>query len=278
MKLVRFGPRGREKPGLLDGQGALRDLSGIVSGLGWDEISPAGLRRLQKLNPESLPRVRGKPRLGVPYAGISKIVAIGLNYRDHARESNMPIPKEPVIFMKATTCINGPFDPLIRPPGSTKMDWEVELGVVIGREARRVDAARGLDHVAGYCSFNDVSERAFQLEMGGQWDKGKGCDSFGPIGPWLVTRDEVPDPQNLRLWLAVNGERMQDSSTAEMIFPVAELVSYVSRFMTLNPGDLIVTGTPPGVGMARGRFLQAGDVVTLGVEGLGEQRQVVQAA
>ncbi len=278
MKLVRFGARGREKPGLLDGQGALRDLSGIVSCLGWDEISPAGLRRLQELNPESLPKVRGKPRLGVPYAGISKIVAIGLNYRDHARESNMPIPKEPVIFMKATTCINGPFDPLLKPPGSAKMDWEVELGVVIGREARRVDAARGLDYVAGYCTFNDVSERAFQLEMGGQWDKGKGCDSFGPIGPWLVTRDEVPDPQNLKLWLAVNGERMQDSSTAEMIFPVAELVSYVSRFMTLNPGDLIVTGTPPGVGMARGRFLQVGDVVTLGVEGLGEQRQVVQAA
>ncbi|MBL8485606.1 MAG: fumarylacetoacetate hydrolase family protein [Rhodocyclaceae bacterium] len=278
MKLVRFGPRGREKPGIIDPSGALRDLSGVVGGIGWEEISPAGLRRLARLDPGALPKVRGRPRLGVPYAGISKIVAIGLNYRDHARESNMPIPKEPVVFMKATTCINGPFDPLLKPAGSTKMDWEVELGVVIGREARRVDAARALDHVAGYCTFNDVSERAFQLEMGGQWDKGKGCDSFGPIGPWLVTRDEVPDPQNLRLWLAVNGERMQDSSTAEMIFPCAELVSYVSRFMTLNPGDLIVTGTPPGVGMGRGRFLQAGDVVTLGVDGLGEQRQVVRQA
>ena len=278
MKLVRFGPRGREKPGIIDREGILRDLSGVVPGIGWDEISPAGLRRLARLDPLALPKVSGRPRLGVPYAGISKIVAIGLNYRDHARESNMPIPKEPVVFMKATTCINGPFDPLLKPPGSTKMDWEVELGVVIGREARRVDAARALDYVAGYCTFNDVSERAFQLEMGGQWDKGKGCDSFGPIGPWLVTRDEVPDPQNLHLWLAVNGERMQDSSTAEMIFPCAEVVSYVSRFMTLNPGDLIVTGTPPGVGMARGRFLQVGDVVTLGVQGLGEQRLRVRAA
>ena len=278
MKLVRFGPRGREKPGIIDREGILRDLSGVVPGIGWDEISPAGLRRLARLDPLALPKVSGRPRLGVPYAGISKIVAIGLNYRDHARESNMPVPKEPVVFMKATTCINGPFDPLLKPPGSTKMDWEVELGVVIGREARRVDAARALDYVAGYCTFNDVSERAFQLEMGGQWDKGKGCDSFGPIGPWLVTRDEVPDPQDLRLWLDVNGERMQDSSTAEMIFPCAELVGYVSRFMTLNPGDLMVTGTPPGVGMARGRFLQPGDVVTLGVEGLGEQRLEVRAA
>ncbi len=278
MKLARFGPRGREKPGVIDRDGSLRDLSGVIRDIGWDEISPAGLRRLARLNPQDLPQVPGKPRLGVPYTGISKIVAIGLNYRDHARESNMPIPKEPVIFMKATTCINGPFDDLLKPVGSTKMDWEVELGVVIGREARRVDAARALDYVAGYCAFNDVSERAFQLEMGGQWDKGKGCDSFGPIGPWLVTRDEVPDPQNLHLWLAVNGERMQDSSTAEMIFPCAEVVSYVSRFMTLNPGDLIVTGTPPGVGMARGRFLQVGDVVTLGVQGLGEQRLRVRAA
>jgi 2-keto-4-pentenoate hydratase/2-oxohepta-3-ene-1,7-dioic acid hydratase in catechol pathway len=221
--------------------------------------------------------VRGKPRLGVPFTGISKIVGIGLNYRAHAIEAKMPIPAEPVMFMKATTCITGPCDPILMPVGSTKLDWEVELGLVIGRETRQVTQARALDHVAGYCVFHDVSERAFQLERGGQWDKGKGCDSFGPIGPWLVTRDEIADPQQLRLWLDVNGERMQDSSTADMIFSCAEIVSYVSRFMTLLPGDVICTGTPQGVGMGRGRFLQVGDRVRLGVEGLGTQEQTVLA-
>ena len=278
MKLVRFGPKGREKPGLIDAAGTLRDLSAHIPDIGWNELSAAGQKRLRALNPLSLPKVRGKPRLGVPFTGISKIVGIGLNYRAHAVEANMPIPAEPVMFMKATTCITGPCDPILMPVGSTKLDWEVELGVVIGHEARHVPLARALDHVAGYCVFHDVSERTFQLERGGQWDKGKGCDSFGPIGPWLVTKDEVADPQQLRLWLDVNGERMQDSTTADMIFSCAEIVSYVSRFMTLLPGDVICTGTPQGVGMGRGRFLKIGDQLRLGVDGLGEQRQTVVAA
>jgi 2,4-diketo-3-deoxy-L-fuconate hydrolase len=278
MKLVRFGPRGREKPGLIAADGTLRDLSAHVAGIGWNEISAAGRKRLRALNPATLPLVRGKPRYGVPFTGISKIVGIGLNYRAHAIEAKMPIPAEPVMFMKATTCITGPNDPILKPVDSTKLDWEVELGLVIGRETRRVSEAKALDHLAGYCVFHDVSERAFQLERGGQWDKGKGCDSFGPIGPWLVTKDEIADPQALRLWLEVNGERMQDSSTADMIFSCAEIVSYVSRFMTLLPGDVICTGTPQGVGMGRGRFLKPGDKVRLGVEGLGEQEQMVIAA
>jgi len=278
MKLVRYGAKGREKPGLIATDGSLRDISGHVADIGWDELSPAGQQRLRALDPRTLPSVPGNPRLGVPFTGISKIVGIGLNYRAHAREAGMPIPTEPVMFMKATTCINGPDDPILMPVGSTKLDWEAELGIVIGSEARYVDLARALDHVAGYCTFHDVSERAFQLERGGQWDKGKGCDSFGPIGPWLVTRDEVPDPQTLRLWLEVNDERMQDSTTADMIFSCAEIVSYVSRFMTLLPGDLICTGTPQGVGMGRGRFLKLGDRVRLGVEGLGEQHQTVVAS
>ncbi|MFH1871170.1 MAG: fumarylacetoacetate hydrolase family protein [Pseudomonadota bacterium] len=278
MKLVRFGPRGREKPGLIDAAGTLRDLSAHVAGIGWNELAAAGQKRLRALNPASLPKVRGTPRLGVPFTGISKIVGIGLNYRAHALEAKMPIPAEPVVFMKATTCISGPNDPILMPIGGSKLDWEVELGLVIGRETRNVTEARALDHIAGYCVFHDVSERAFQLERGGQWDKGKGCDSFGPIGPWLVTRDEVADPQRLRLWLDVNGERMQDSSTADMIFSCAEIVSYVSRFMTLLPGDVICTGTPQGVGLGRGRFLQLGDRLRLGVEGLGEQQQTVIAA
>jgi 2,4-diketo-3-deoxy-L-fuconate hydrolase len=278
MKLVRYGPSGQEKPGLIAADGTLRDLSSQVVDIGWAELSDAGQARLRALNASTLPNVGGKPRLGVPFTGISKIVGIGLNYRAHALEAKMPIPAEPVVFMKATTCITGPGDPIIKPVDSTKLDWEVELGIVIGREARHVDTAMALDHVAGYCVFHDVSERAFQLERGGQWDKGKGCDSFGPIGPWLVTRDEVPDPQALRLWLDVNGERMQDSSTADMIFSCAEIVSYVSRFMTLLPGDVICTGTPQGVGMGRGRFLQVGDRLRLGVEGLGVQEQAVVAA
>ena len=277
MKLVRFGPRGSEKPGLLAADGKLRDLSGHVADIGWNELSPAGQRQLRALDPANLPLVRGKPRLGVPFTGISKIIGIGLNYRAHALEAKMPIPTEPVVFMKATTCITGPGDSILMPIGSTKLDWEVELGIVIGREARQVSKAKALDHVAGYCVFHDVSERAFQLERGGQWDKGKSCDSFGPIGPWLVTRDEVADPQRLHLWLEVNGERMQDSTTADMIFSCAEIVSYVSRFMTLLPGDVICTGTPQGVGIGRGRFLQVGDRVRLGVEGLGEQEQTVVA-
>jgi 2-keto-4-pentenoate hydratase/2-oxohepta-3-ene-1,7-dioic acid hydratase in catechol pathway len=277
MKLVRFGPKGREKPGLIDAAGTLRDLSAHVADIGWNELSAAGQKRLRALDPATLPIVRGTPRLGVPFTGISKIVGIGLNYRAHALEAKMPIPAEPVVFMKATTCISGPDDPLLMPIDSTKLDWEVELGIVIGRETRHVSEARALDQVAGYCTFHDVSERAFQIERGGQWDKGKGCDSFGPIGPWLVTRDEVADPQRLRLWLDVNGERMQDSSTADMIFSCAEIVSYLSRFMTLLPGDVICTGTPQGVGMGRGRFLQIGDRVKLGVEGLGEQEQTVIA-
>jgi 2-keto-4-pentenoate hydratase/2-oxohepta-3-ene-1,7-dioic acid hydratase in catechol pathway len=277
MKLVRYGPKGREKPGLIDASGTLRDLSGHVADIGWNELSTAGQKRLRALNPATLPAVRGKPRFGVPFTGISKIVGIGLNYRAHALEANMPIPAEPVMFMKATTCITGPNDPILMPIGSTKLDWEAELGIVIGRESRHVAQAQALDHVAGYCVFHDVSERAFQLERGGQWDKGKGCDSFGPIGPWLVTKDEVADPQQLHLWLDVNGERMQDSSTADMVFSCAEIVSYVSRFMTLLPGDVICTGTPQGVGMGRGRFLKIGDRVRLGVEGLGEQEQTVVA-
>jgi 2-keto-4-pentenoate hydratase/2-oxohepta-3-ene-1,7-dioic acid hydratase in catechol pathway len=277
MKLVRYGLKGREKPGLIDATGTLRGLSGHVADIGWTELSAAGQKRLRALNPATLPIVPGKPRLGVPFTGISKIVGIGLNYRAHALEAKMPIPTEPVVFMKATTCITGPSDPILMPVGSTKLDWEVELGIVIGCETRRITEAQALDHVAGFCVFHDVSERAFQLERGGQWDKGKSCDSFGPIGPWLVTKEDVPDPQRLRLWLDVNGERMQDSSTADMIFSCAEIVSYVSGFMTLLPGDVICTGTPQGVGIGRGRFLQIGDKVALGVEGLGEQQQAVIA-
>jgi len=277
MKLVRYGLKGREKPGLIDAAGTLRDLSGHVADIGWNELSAPGQKRLRALNPGTLPAVRGKPRLGVPFTGISKIVGIGLNYRAHALEAKMPIPAEPVMFMKATTCITGPNDPILMPIGSTKLDWEAELGIVVGRETRYVTKAKALDHVAGYCVFHDVSERAFQIERGGQWDKGKGCDSFGPIGPWLVTSDEVADPQQLRLWLDVNGQRMQDSTTADMIFSCAEIVSYVSGFMTLLPGDVICTGTPQGVGMGRGFYLKLGDRVRLGVEGLGEQEQTVIA-
>jgi 2-keto-4-pentenoate hydratase/2-oxohepta-3-ene-1,7-dioic acid hydratase in catechol pathway len=277
VKLVRYGAKGREKPGLIEGDGTLRDLSGLIDTIGGSVLSAAGQKRLRALDPAALPKVRGTPRLGVPFTGISKIVGIGLNYRQHALEAGMSIPTEPVVFMKATTCINGPFDPLQMPIGSTKMDWEVELGIVIGRETRYVSEANALKHVAGYCVFHDVSERAFQLERGGSWDKGKGCDSFGPIGPWLVTADEVADPQRLRLWLDVNGQRMQDSSTADMIFSCAEIVSYLSRFMTLLPGDLIATGTPQGVGMGRGVFFKPGDEVRLGIDGIGEQRQRVIA-
>jgi 2,4-diketo-3-deoxy-L-fuconate hydrolase len=280
MKLVRYGRSGREKPGMIDADGVVRDLSGMVPGIDSNTLSPRGLAALRRVAPAALPKVRGAPRLGVPYTGISKIVGVGLNYADHARETGMATPPEPILFMKATTCIGGPFDDIVLPPGSVKTDWEVELGVVIGSVARRVTVDKALAHVAGYTVINDVSEREFQIEHGGQWDKGKGCDSFGPIGPWLVTRDEIADPQSLRLWLELNGRRMQDSSTRNMVFGVAELVSYISRFMTLLPGDVIATGTPPGVGLGMKPpcYLKPGDTVRLGVEGLGVQQQKVVGA
>jgi 2-keto-4-pentenoate hydratase/2-oxohepta-3-ene-1,7-dioic acid hydratase in catechol pathway len=280
MKLVRYGTNGREKPGLIDSEGRLRDLSVAIDTIDQRTLSPQGLNRLRRIAPESLPRVKGSPRLGVPFVGISKIVGVGLNYRDHAKEAGMPIPAEPILFMKATTCIGGPYDPIVLPPGSQKTDWEVELAIVIGSVARHVSVERALDHVAGYCVANDVSEREYQLERGTQWDKGKGCDTFGPLGPWLVSADEVADPQNLHLWLELNGERMQDGNTSNMIFGCAELVAYISRFMTLLPGDVILTGTPPGVGlgMRPPRYLKAGDRLRLGIDGLGVQAQTVTAS
>jgi len=279
MKLCRYGKNGFEKPGMIDAQGNIRDLSAVVAQIDQGTISPAGLAKLRKIKAETLPLVRGEPRLGVPYVGISKFVAIGLNYADHAREANMPIPPEPVVFMKATTSINGPNDRVMIPRHSTKLDWEVELGVVLGKKAQYVPEEKALDYVAGYCIVNDVSERAFQLQSS-QWDKGKGCDTFGPIGPWLVTTDEIRDPQNLDMWLDVNGRRMQKGNTRTMIFGVAKLVSYCSRYMTLLPGDIITTGTPPGVGMGMKPepvWLRPGDVMNLGIQGLGEQRQDVVA-
>ena len=279
MKLCRFGKNGYEKPGIIDSQGMLRDLSSVVQQIDQDTISPKGLAKLRKIRPESLPLIKTEPRLGVPYIGISKFVAIGLNYSDHAAESNLPVPSEPVVFMKATTCISGPNDDIVQPKDSTKLDWEVELGVVIGAKAQYVGEERALEHVAGYAIVNDVSERAFQLATS-QWDKGKGFDTSGPIGPWLVTTDEIPNPQALEMWLDVNSERMQTGNTRTMIFSVAKIVSHVSQYMTLLPGDIITTGTPPGVGMGKKPepiWLNPGDVVTLGIQGLGEQRQRVVA-
>ncbi|AMO23872.1 fumarylacetoacetate hydrolase family protein [Ramlibacter solisilvae] len=277
MKLVRYGNPGKEKPGLIDADGRLRDLSAVVPDIGPAQLGATALAKLRKLNPAKLPAVRGKPRFGCPVTGIGKFVAIGLNYADHAAESGVPIPKEPVVFMKSTSCIQGPDDPVMLPKGSVKTDWEVELGVVIGTRARYVTKKDALSHVAGFCVINDVSEREFQLERGPQWDKGKGCDTFGPIGPWLVTSDEITNVQRLDMWLDVNGKRMQTGNTRTMIFDCAKLVSYVSEFMTLMPGDVITTGTPPGVGlgMKPPTYLKKGDVVTLGIEGLGEQRQLV---
>ena len=279
MKLLRFGPDGYEKPGLLDAAGKIRDLSGVVNQIDSLHLAPRELKKLSQLKPQSLPLVSGSPRLGVPYIGIGKFIAIGLNFADHAAESGAQVPSEPIVFMKATTCINGPNDDIVIPRNSTKTDWEVELGVVIGTKAQYVAIESALDFVAGYCVINDVSERQFQLERGSQWDKGKGCDTFGPIGPYLVTQDEVPDPQKLDMWLDVNGQRMQRGNTSTMVFGCAHLVSYVSQFMTLMPGDIITTGTPPGVGMGMKppRYLQSGDVITLGIAGLGEQRQNVRA-
>ncbi len=279
MKLVRYGNPGKEKPGLIDAQGKLRDLSAVVKDIGPDQLSDAALAKIAKVKTDKLPLVKGSPRMGSPVAGVRKFIAIGLNYADHAAESGLPIPPEPIVFMKATSCIQGPNDPVMLPKGSKKSDWEVELGVVIGTEARYVSQKDALKFVAGYCTINDVSEREFQIERGGTWDKGKGCDTFGPIGPWLVTRDDVPNPQKLSMWLDLNGKRVQTGSTKTMIFSVAKIVSYVSQFMTLMPGDVITTGTPPGVGlgMKPPLYLKKGDVMTLGIEGLGEQRQEVVA-
>ena len=279
MKLVRYGRAGREKPGLVDPAGMVRDLSGVVPELDGGQLAPEKLERLRSLDPSSLPEVKGAIRLGAPVGGIGKVVAVGLNYSDHAAESGMKPPSEPILFMKATTAISGPTDPVMIPRGSHKSDWEVELAFVIGRTARYVPEHEALSYVAGYTICNDVSERAYQLERGGQWDKGKGCDTFAPIGPWLVTPDEIGDPQRLDMWLDLNGERMQSGNTRTMIFGVAHLLSYISHFMTLLPGDLVTTGTPPGVGMARKppRFLAPGDVMSLGIGGLGEQRQTCVA-
>jgi 2-keto-4-pentenoate hydratase/2-oxohepta-3-ene-1,7-dioic acid hydratase in catechol pathway len=281
MKLCRYGEPGAEKPGLIDADGRVRDLSGTVPDLAGETLSATGLAALAAIDPASLPLVEGSPRFGVPVAGTRQFVAIGLNYADHAAESNLPVPSEPVVFNKWITCLQGPDDPVTIPSGSTKTDWEVELGVVIGRRASNVTEAEALDHVAGYTVVNDVSERHWQIERGPTWDKGKGFPTFGPVGPWLVTADEVGDPQHLSMWLAVNGRRVQDGSTSTMIFTVAQIVAYLSTFMTLEPGDIVTTGTPPGVGMGQKPepwFLKAGDVVTLGIEKLGEQRQAFVAA
>ena len=279
MKLLRHGPKGHEKPGLLDAQGNVRDLSALIPDITAATLAPAALAALRALDITALPVVP-QGRLAVPWTGMTKFVAIGLNYADHAAESNMPIPKEPIVFMKTVDCAVGANHPVVLPQGSVKSDWEVELGIVIGSRARYVSQADALAHVAGYCVVNDVSEREYQLERGSQWDKGKGCDTFGPVGPWLVTTDEVGDVQNLSMWLDVNGHRYQKGSTKTMIFGAAEIVSYLSRFMTLNPGDLITTGTPPGVGLGikpTPVFLKPGDKMHVFIEKLGEQRQTVHA-
>jgi 2-keto-4-pentenoate hydratase/2-oxohepta-3-ene-1,7-dioic acid hydratase in catechol pathway len=277
MKLLRYGPPGAEKPGLLDSDGAIRDLSGVVPDIARDTLLPASLEKLRKLDPQTLPRVAGNPRIGPCVGQVGKFICVGLNYSDHAAESGMAVPVEPIIFMKATSCIIGPNDYIVLPRGSQKTDWEVELGVVIGKPAKYVDEKDALSHVAGYCVVHDVSERAYQLEGTGQWVKGKSADTFGPIGPWLVTPDEVPDCGALDLWLEVDGHRYQDGSTRTLVFGVPYLVSYLSRFMSLQSGDVISTGTPPGVGHGRKPpvYLRAGNEVRLGVQGLGEQRQKV---
>lgn len=276
MKLCRYGARGAEKPGLVDADGRIRDLSGVIADVTPAEVTPEALACLAAIDPASLPLVEGEPRYGVPVAGIGKFIAIGLNYADHAAESGLPVPPEPIFFTKAISCLTGPNDPVMIPKDAEKTDWEVELGIVIGKACRYVEQADALDHVAGYVLANDVSERAFQKELGSQWDKGKGCDTFGPVGPWLVTPDEVGDCQELDMFLDLNGRRMQTGNTRTMIFPVAECIAYVSRFITLHPGDLLITGTPPGVGEGQKPdkiFLKAGDTMHLGISKLGEQRQ-----
>lgn len=278
MKLVRYGPAGREKPGIIDADGKIRDLSRIVKDIDGEALSPAGLAKIKKTNIKRLKMASGKPRLGACVARPGNFIAIGLNYTDHAHETGAPIPKEPIIFNKAPSCLCGPNDDTMIPKESTKLDWEVELAIVIGSRARYLSQDKAMRAVAGYCLANDVSERQFQIERGGQWTKGKGCETFGPLGPWMVTRDEIKDPQNLDMWLDVNGEKRQRGNTRTMIFSVAHIVWYVSQFMVLEPGDVIVTGTPPGVGLGmkpQPQFLKAGDVVTLGIQGLGEQRQKV---
>lgn len=284
MRLLRYGPAGAEKPGLLDGDGRVRDLSGEVADIAGEALTPAGLDRLRRLDPQALPLVDGVPqqdlRLGPCVGSVGSFIAIGLNYADHAAEAGMPIPEEPIVFNKWVTCISGPDDDVIIPEGSTRTDWEIELGIVIGEGGHRIPEGEALSRVAGWCLVNDVSERDWQLSKGGTWDKGKGFDTFGPIGPWLVTTDEIPEPGNLSMWLDVDGERMQQGSTATMIFGAARLVSYCSQFMTLRPGDVITTGTPPGVGLGRKppRFLKPGEVMRLGIDGLGTQTQKVRAA
>lgn len=281
MKLCRYGAAGAEKPGIMDGRGHLRDLSAHVDDIAGEALTPSGLERLRGLNPDSLPVVTGSPRIGACVGRIGKFICVGLNYADHAAESGAAVPPEPVLFMKATSAVCGPNDDVIIPRGSVKTDWEVELGVVIGKPASYVDETNAMDHVAGYCVINDVSERAFQIERSGQWVKGKSADTFGPTGPWLVTTDEVPDPQNLSMWLEVDGHRYQNGSTKTMVYGVRHLVSYISQFMSLQPGDVISTGTPPGVGHGikpAPVYLRPGQVMTLGIEGLGEQRQVTRTA
>ena len=277
MKLLRYGKLGKEKPGVLDSEGRIRDLSAHVSDITGETISPKSLAKLRKINIDTLPIVRGKPRIGACVNGSQKFVAIGLNYSDHAAESGMTVPPEPIIFTKHMNCISGPNDDVTLPPKSKKGDWEVELGVIIGTKAKNIKRADAMKHVAGYCTINDLSEREFQIERSGQWTKGKSYDTFGPIGPWLVTADEVKDPQKLHLWLELNGKRVQDGNTATMVYGVEYLVAYLSEFFTLMPGDIITTGTPPGVGMGMKpqRFLKPGDKMRVGIEGLGEQNQVV---
>jgi 2-keto-4-pentenoate hydratase/2-oxohepta-3-ene-1,7-dioic acid hydratase in catechol pathway len=279
MKLVRYGRPGKEKPGLIDEEGKLRDLSGVIDDIGPEQLSDKALRKLARIPHADLPLVRGNPRMGVPVAKVGKFIGIGLNYYDHAEEMGLPIPKEPIVFMKATTSLSGADDPVMLPKGSKKTDWEVELGIIIGTRARYVSEQEAEKYIAGYCVINDLSEREYQLEQGSQWDKGKGCDTFGPVGPWLVTRDEVYHVDKLDLYLELNGKRMQSGSTENMIFSVPQIVSYLSKYMTLEPGDVIATGTPPGVGNARKpkRFLKKGDFMRLGIAGLGEQQQDVIA-
>ena len=281
MKLLRYGPAGAEKPGVLDPEGRIRDISSLTADIDGKFLASAAVAQLAAMDLTTLPLVAGQQRLGACVGQIGKFICIGLNYADHAAESNMPIPQEPVVFNKWTSAVVGPNDDVKIPRGSVKTDWEVELGIVIGKTASYIDASQAMEHVAGYCVVNDVSEREYQIERGGTWDKGKGCDTFGPTGPWLVTRDEVPDPHQLRLWLEVDGHRYQDGSTSTMIFKVPEIIAYLSRFMTLHPGDVISTGTPPGVGMGikpAPVYLRAGQTMRLGIDGLGEQQQRVIAA
>jgi 2-keto-4-pentenoate hydratase/2-oxohepta-3-ene-1,7-dioic acid hydratase in catechol pathway len=280
VNLVRYGAKGSEKPGIIDNEGNLRCMSAHVEDIGPGELAPEGLARIASIDIARLPIVTGEPRFGIPFHGTRKFIAVGLNFADHAEESGLPIPSEPVLFTKAISCLHGPNDDILLPPGSTKTDWEVELGIVIGTKASYVDEQHAMEHVAGYCVVNDVSEREYQLEREGTWDKGNGCDTFGPVGPWFVTADAVPNPHDLDMWLDVNGERMQDGSTRTMIFGVPVLVSYISKFMTLEPGDIITTGTPPGVGLGQKppRYLKAGDEVRLGIEKLGQQQQRVASS